>query len=182
MAGAASMVWTQVGSQGQDVTMQPGQRYAVLASVSEDFTLAQIEAKAQAEGFAVSYAWEQGDPKRPADYNVDEWLAALAPDPTSNHRWVYGEGTFNGSSPWTLGGSAPWPLTVYTLQASFQAVPAGSAPNAFPGGAGNPQGQGGSEAAPPSSGPPLWLQVTGIVTGIVASVAAVWTLLRKRKS
>lgn len=180
---ATAMVWTKVGAQGDDVAMQPGERYAVLASVSKNFSKDQVVAKAATYGFNVSYAWEAGDPKRPEDYNVDEWLASLPADPNDSHRFMYGEGTFAGGSPWKLGGSAPWPLTIYTLEDSFHAVPEGSAPDAFPGGGGNPQGQGGNNVAPSSDGGvPTWLTVTGVVAGIVASVVAVWAFLRGRKS
>jgi hypothetical protein len=114
-------VWSEIQPQGSDFAFEPGERYAVLASVSKNFTLAQIMAKAAAEGFTVTYAWEQGQSSR-ALYPIDDWLAGLSPDPTDNHRWVWGEGNFDGAAAWTVGVDAPWPLTIYHLQHVFEAV------------------------------------------------------------
>lgn len=114
-------VWGEVQPTGSDFAFEPGQRYAVLASVSKNFTLAQIMAKATSEGFTVTYAWEQGQPSRGL-YPIDDWLAGLAPDTTDNHRWVWGEGNFDGAQAWTVGVDPPWPLTIYHLQHVFEAV------------------------------------------------------------
>lgn len=127
-------VWGEVQPAGGDFTFEPGQRYAILASVSKNYSLAEIMAKATSEGFSITYAWEQGQPSRGL-YPIDDWLAGLLPDATSNHRWVWGEGNFQatcdssgectpiaGAKSWTLGVDPPWPLSIYHLQHVFQAV------------------------------------------------------------
>lgn len=122
------MVWKEIQPADDDYAFANGQRYAVLASVSSNYSLAAIEAKMKSLGFAVTYAWEQGTPTRGL-YAIDTWLASLPADATSNHRWVYGEADYAGAAT-TLGVDAPWPFTIYHLAHVFEAVPAppGSAP------------------------------------------------------
>lgn len=124
-------VWSEVQPTGGDFVFQPGERYAVLASASLNYTLDQIAAKAEEKGFSVTYKWETGQPSR-ATYAIDNWLDSLAPDTTSNHRWVYAEGNFTGSSPWSLSVDPPWPFTMYHVAHVFEAVDAPDQPNETP--------------------------------------------------
>lgn len=123
-----SKVWSEIQPADGDYVFEPGQRYAVLASVSNDYTLEQIQHKAESEGFSVTYAWQTGQASR-ATYAIDNWLDGLPADTTSNHRWVYAEGNFGGSSPWKLGVDAPWPFTVYHVAHVFEAVDAPDQPS-----------------------------------------------------
>jgi hypothetical protein len=120
-------VWSELAAQSGYFVFAPGQRYAVLASVSLNYSLAQIEAKATSEGFQVTYAWETGQPSR-ATYRIDDWLDSLPDDTTSNHRWVYAEGNFLGVTPWSLPVDPPWPFTIYHVAHVFQAVDAPDQP------------------------------------------------------
>lgn len=86
-------VWSEIG----DFVFQPGERFAVLASVSRNYALAQVASTLQGKGFSVTYSWEQGSPTRDAS-PIDTWLSNLPPDPTSNHRWLYAEGDYQGSA------------------------------------------------------------------------------------
>lgn len=122
-------VWSEIQPVNGGFAFEPGQRYAVLADVSLNFTLAQIQSKAESEGFQVTYAWETGQASR-ATYAIDNWLDSLPPDTTSNHRWVYAEGNFNGAAPWTLNEKAPLPLTIYYVAHVFEAVDAPDQPSA----------------------------------------------------
>lgn len=116
-------VWSEVHATSGDFRFEPGQRYAVLASVSRNYSLSEIETKATGKGFSITYAWESGAPGRGL-YNIDAWLASLPADTTSNHRWVYAEGNFGGAETWTLGQDPPWPFTVYHVAEVFEAVDA----------------------------------------------------------
>lgn len=152
-------VWSEIQPSGGDFTFQPGERYAVLASVSRDDTLATVQAKAEAKGFTVTYAWEQGQASRNL-FAIDAWLAGLSPDPTSNHRWIYAEGNFGGAAPWSLGVDPPWPFTIYHVQHVFQAV---DAPDVAPGTTPTtPALPSGPECPPPS--------------GVSTAAAVGWTL------
>lgn len=117
-----SLVWAAEPASGNDYAFQSAHRYAVLASVSLNYSLAQIAAKMTSLGFVVTYAWEQGQPTRGL-YAIDAWLASLPVDATENHRWVYGEANFAGADT-TLAIDAPWPLTIYHVAQVFEAVPA----------------------------------------------------------
>lgn len=127
-----SKVWSEIQPNGSgDFVFEPGHRYAVLASVSLDYSLDRITAKAQSEGFQVTYAWQTGQASR-ATYQIDNWLDGLPADTTSNHRWVYAEGNFEGSSAWSLGVDAPWPFSIYHVAHVFEAVDAPDQPSAEP--------------------------------------------------
>lgn len=116
------MPWSRLAPADGSYTFQPGARYAVLASVSLDYPLADIQAKAEAQGFQVTYAWQEGQPA------TDPYLLGLSPDPTPNHRWIFAEGNFTGQGPWSLGVDSPTILFVHTtiwhIEAVFQAVAA----------------------------------------------------------
>lgn len=125
-----SLVWQdEPPSASGDYTFSQGGRYAVLASVSRNFSLAQIEQYMTQNGWTMTYAWEQGTPTR-NEYTIDAWLASLPPDATSNHRWVYGEADRTGPD-WTKGQDAPWPFTIYHIAHVFLAVP-GTEPAPLP--------------------------------------------------
>ena len=121
-APSAPMVWSEIQPAGSDYAVQQGQRYAALASVSKNYTLAQVQSYLDGHGWQVTYGWEQGTATR-GQFAIDQWLAALAPDTTSNHRWLYAEANRTGANA-TLGVDAPWPLTIYHVAHVFQAVPA----------------------------------------------------------
>lgn len=132
-AAPGPMVWQVLAPSGSDYVFKEGERYAVLASVSLNYPLADIEAKMRSEGFDVTYAWEYGTPGRRPPVAIDDWLAGLAADPRSNHRWVYGEVNRSGPDT-TIGVDPPWPLTIYHLAQVLEAVPAppGTAPSDLP--------------------------------------------------
>ena len=151
-------VWGPVQPTSGDFRFDPGQRYAVLASVSLNYSMAEILQKATDKGFSITYHWQTGDAGR-GQYNIDAWLAALPPDTAGNHRWVYAEGDFTGAHAWTLGQDPPWPFTAYHVADVFQAVDA-------PDQAAAPALPTTVAAAPASSG------VFGAVVTLVAIVAA----------
>ena len=119
---ATSLVWQSIAPSNGSYSVAQGARYAGLASVSKNYSLADVQNYLNGHGWAVTYAWEQGQASR-AEYAIDDWLASLAPDTTDNHRWLYVEGNRTGSDA-TLGASAPWPFTFYAIANVFQAVPA----------------------------------------------------------
>lgn len=123
--------WQQIQPAGGDFTLQPGNRYAALASASLNYSLPQIVSYLAGRGFAVSYSWEQGQPSRGL-YPVDLWLQSQAPDTTDNHRWIYLEGNYTGTDPLTVGQDAPWPLTIYSVGAAFEAVDTSTAAPQLP--------------------------------------------------
>lgn len=118
----AAKVWQELPLTGGSVTAAQGQRYAALADVSRDETLASIVNYLNGHGWTVTYSWEQGQASRGL-YAVDAWLAALSPDTTDNHRWVWIEANRTGDTA-SLGASSPWPFTIYALAHVFQAVDA----------------------------------------------------------
>jgi len=114
-------VWTEMAASDGDFALAAGGKYAVLASVSKNFSLLQVENYLAGHGFSVDYAWEYGDTVRPGGGPIDSWLASLPADATDNHRWVYGEVTRTGG-PTTIGAKAPWPFSFYTIAHAFSAV------------------------------------------------------------
>ena len=116
-----SLVWSKVDPTGSDYAFGQGHRYAVLASVSKNYSLAEVQSYMAAHGWTVTYAWEQGQASRGL-YPIDQWLQGLAPDTTSNHRWVYGEANRTDVDT-TIGVDAPWPLTIYHVADVLEAVP-----------------------------------------------------------
>jgi hypothetical protein len=100
-------VWSEVQASGGDFTLEPGGRYAVLASVSSGQSLDAITKYVEGKGFHVTYAWETGQPSR-ATYQIDNWLQNLPPDATGGQRWVYAEGDYDGVDPWTVGEDPSW--------------------------------------------------------------------------
>lgn len=159
----APLVWTEVAPSNGSFTFIKGQRYAVLASVSKNFTLDQVQRYMTSNGWTVTYAWEQAAPTRGL-YPIDAWLAALPADTTDNHRWVYGEADRTGDD-WTKGQDAPWPLTLYHIAHVLQATPApaGTTPAPLP-------TSSSSTPAPSRTG----AFVGGVATG--AGVVLLWRL------
>lgn len=128
---ATHLVWSEEPPQGDRYPFGQGHRYAVLASVSQNYSLSDVVSYLTNHGFDVTYAWEQGTPTRNM-YAVDDWLSSLAPDETSNHRWLYAEANRTGPDT-TYGITSPWPFTIYTISHVLLAVPApAGAPNAAP--------------------------------------------------
>jgi hypothetical protein len=124
LGAATAKVWSEVFPDSSGAfAFQPGQRYAALVSASRNFTLAAIVQKVASYGATVTYAWEQGTPTR-GQYPIDAWLANLAADATSNHRWIYLEANVTAAQPLTFGQDAPWPLTVYHVAHVLEAVDA----------------------------------------------------------
>ena len=157
-------VWSEIHPAGGDFAFQPGSRYAVLASVSKNYSLSEVEHAAEGKGFSITYAWEQGDPSR-ATYAIDAWLASLKPDAIDNHRWIYAEGNFTGSSAWSLSVDPSWPLTLYHVQHVLTAV---DAPDpATPGGApAAPVLPPTEQAAPSGSSSAVLLAVVGVLGAV----------------
>jgi hypothetical protein len=118
----APLVWDEIAPSSGHYAIGQGDRYAVLASVSRDYSLTDVTAYLAGHGWRVTYAWEQGTATRDA-FAIDAWLASLPADPTPNHRWVYGEADRLAGSA-TLGQAAPWPFTFFHLVHVFRAVPA----------------------------------------------------------
>jgi hypothetical protein len=116
-----SLVWATVPPNGSDYGFAQGERYAVLASVSLNYSLDEIRGYMSSHGWTVTYAWEQGQPSRGL-YPIDSWLEGLAADTTSNHRWVYGEANRTDVDT-TIGVDPPWPLTIYHIADVLHAVP-----------------------------------------------------------
>jgi hypothetical protein len=165
--GPPSSVWDEERPASGDYALAQGGRYAVLASVSRNYSLAEVASYLTGHGWAVTYLWEEGSPTRDT-YAIDAWLSSLGPDPTGNHRWVYGEGNRVGESA-TLGRVPPWPFTFYSLSHVFRAVPAP------PGAGGGAPALPSSEPAPsPSAAPSGWLLAGAAVLGAVG-----WALIRR---
>lgn len=118
---ATPLVWGKVDPSGSDYAFAQGHRYAVLASVSKNYSLAEVENYMTSHGWTVTYAWEQGQPSRGL-FPIDTWLQGLAPDATDNHRWIYGEAN-RADVDTSIGVDAPWPLTVYHIADVLEAVP-----------------------------------------------------------
>jgi hypothetical protein len=128
-AGAAGpKVWQELPIAGS-ITVEQGQRYAALADVTRNASLSSIVSYLGGHGWAVTYAWEEGQPSRGL-YAVDAWLAGLSPDTTDNHRWVWIEANRTGQTT-AVSAASSWPLTVYALGKAFEAVaaPPGAAPS-----------------------------------------------------
>jgi len=127
-----TLVWQRQDiSQESTITFDPGQRYAVLASVGTGTSLATIESYVQKQGFQVSYLCEivngsAGACTGRSTYDVDAWLAGITAPARSGERWVYAEGDFTGSSPWSVDKTDSFPKTLvvsYSIADVFQAVP-----------------------------------------------------------
>lgn len=127
---ADAMVWQAQDISGGTVTFQPGQRYAVLASVGTSRSLSEIENYLQGKGFLVTYGCEKVDGSQFAcssrdQYNIDAWLAGITAAPRSGERWVYAEGNFQGTSPWSVDVTDGFPKTLivtYSIANVFLAV------------------------------------------------------------
>lgn len=121
-ASSGSMVWQNMPpDQGGDFQFAAGHRYAMLVSLSLDYSVEDLEKKITAAGGNVTYAWEWGQPTR-GEYAIDDWLANLPADTHANHRWVYGEAD-NGKDA-SLSQDSPWPTTIYHVDRVMEAVPA----------------------------------------------------------
>jgi hypothetical protein len=131
-------------------------------SVSSNYTLVQITQKLASKGVHVTYAWEWGQPNR-GKYVIDDWIAKLPKDTTSNHRWVYLEGNADGPDT-SAGQTSPWPFTIYRVAHVFQSVPVkkGQTPQPLP--------------PPDSPGCPVIPSRVPVLLGGVAAGAAIGVL------
>lgn len=162
-AGAPALIWTQVQAQGSSFSFQPAERYAALASVDTAGSLETIRGKLTGKGLDVTYLWQQGQASRGL-YCVDDWLASLKPDPTGGERWVYIEANVSAAAPVVVDVDFSVLFRhIYNLAAVFQAVAAGSAPDAFPCASGHdvPPPPPVVSKAPPGGSPGLGLAIGG---------------------
>lgn len=134
----ATWVYIQPNGDG-DYELVAGGRYAALVSVSRDYTLAEVAAKASSRGIQLTYAWEEGQPNRDT-YAIDAWLAKQPKDPNATHRFVYAEADVTADQ--TIGANSPWPLTIYSVKYFWRADRTKDAPPAPPppGGPQRPKG------------------------------------------
>lgn len=126
------IVWQRQNiSKEATISFAPGQRYAVLASVGTGTTLAAIQSYVENQSFHVTYLCEIAQGSASAcgsrdTYDVDAWLAGITAPPRSGERWVYAEGNFNGSAPWSVSKTDEFPKTLvvtYSVADIFEAVP-----------------------------------------------------------
>jgi hypothetical protein len=88
---------------GEDIPLVAGTSYDLLASVSKNFSAAEIHQRVPS-GVVVEDFREQGDGKHPP----------LGPDPNPHHRFVQARIRVDrdaGTLPW----KSPWPTTIFTL-------------------------------------------------------------------
>jgi len=178
---ATPAVWVEVQPQGGNFTFTPGQRYAVLASVTNKAELPDVAAKLTSKGFQVTYSWQSGAPSR-NQYCVDAWLGQLPADTVNGQRWVYIEANYQGAQPdveeqaYTAG---IWPvlIDVYEIAHVFVATPPGNgvtdAFNCAPGDPNSAGGPSGPSTTSPATGKGApWVYWVGgsIVGGIVTYV------------
>jgi len=180
--GATTTSW-QKQTVGSSFMFQPGQRYAVLASVGSGTSLATITSYVQGKGFQVTYSCEPPKGCTRDTYNVDTWLAGITASARSGERWVYAEGNFTAKSPWTVDVTDSFPKTLvvtYSIADVFLAVttdapdtpaPSIANPTTFP------VAQPTTPTTPPSSAAPIAAAVAG--AAITAGVGW-WLLARYR--
>jgi len=197
MLGQTS-VWQEISANSSgDFVLTAGQEYAVLASVSQNYSVAQITSYLTGHGYQVLYAWEYGTAGRSPAGSMDTWLASLPADTTSNHRWVYGEVVPTAAT--TIGQNAPWPLTIYSIAHAFQAVAAAAQPTSVlptPEAGGVTPSQAAAAASQQASTQPALLQAPttttlpsrsfswatfagGLLLGGVVTVGALWLGARR---
>jgi hypothetical protein len=133
--------WTAI-AEGDDISLSPGDRVAVVASVKASHSLADLGEFAAARGITLDDIAEEGS--RPG----------LGPDPRApDYRYVAAEGLASQavSLPW----SAPWPLSMVDgseLVAAWTAPPGLAAPPPQPPSPAPPSGP-----ALPSMVPLVWI-------------------------
>lgn len=140
------MTWSVV-PEGDAISLSPGDRVAVVASVKASHTLDDVHAFASARGLTLDDLVEEGS------------RAGLGPDPRGpDYRYVAAEGLASQGVdlPW----SAPWPLSM--LDGSQLVAAWTSPPGAAP-----PAPDPPSPAPPPSLGLPsmlplLWIGAVGL--------------------
>ena len=116
LATADPPCWTRLPHE-QEIPLCAGNTYDVLASVSKDFSKADILAKAPACVEVVSFQ-EQGP--------------GLGPDPNPDHRYVSAKFVVHAEGE-TLPWKSPFPLTIFHLvSASWTTGAAGSLPHPSP--------------------------------------------------
>ena len=103
-----------------------------------------------------------------------EWLTSITAKARSGERWVYAEGNFAGSAPWTVSVTDGFPQTIvvtYSIADVFLAVPstAPAAPIAAP------------VATPASSTGSPWGAVAVGGAVVLAGAGTAWWWLRKKR-
>jgi len=81
----------------------PGNDYAALISVDARAPMSVLTDALTKQGFAITYAWQSGQPTRTMAI-IDRWLDTL-PAPAAGKVWMYLEMTFNGDVPKLIVGS-----------------------------------------------------------------------------
>ncbi len=108
------------------------------------------------------------------EYSIDTWLQSITIAPRSGERWVYGEGNFVGSEPWTVDrtdSGLKAAFASYYIEDLFQAVEA--PPSVVtPGGQVLPV----QPVTPPSSSSSVGEYVFGGALAVVAGGALWWWL------
>lgn len=177
-----SLVWQPQDISGGTVTFQPGQRYAVLASVGTGTSLQTITNYVQGKGFQVSYICEIAANSPSAcskrdEFNIDTWLQQITAQPRSGERWVYAEGNFASSEAWSVPVTDSFPKTLiatYYIENLFEAV---AAPPSVVAPGGKPVVLGGQVVTPPGSSS-SGVEYVGIGIAVVAVGAGLWWWLR----
>ena len=170
------VIWQPQDISSGTVTFQPGQRYALLASVGSGTSLPTIQNYVQGKGFQVTYLCEivagsAGGCAKRDEYDVDAWLAQITAKPRSGERWVYAEGNFTGSAPWAVPVTDSFPKTLvvtYAISVAFEAVQSNTT---------SPTGQPIAEepVTPPSAPASTGWVVAGVATAAALAGLFWWT-------
>ncbi len=121
------MTWDPQDISSGSFTFQPGTSYAILASVDNGKSTTDVTSYVQGKGFQVSYICEPPGGCTRNEYNIDTWLAGITAPARSGERWVYAEGQYTGTDPWTIPIVDSFPATLavtYNIANIFMAVAA----------------------------------------------------------
>jgi len=122
-----TMTWDPQDISSGSFTFQPGTSYAILASVDNGKSTTDVTSYVQGKGFQVSYICEPPGGCTRNEYNIDTWLAGITAPARSGERWVYAEGQYTGTDPWTIPIVDSFPATLavtYNIANIFMAVAA----------------------------------------------------------
>jgi len=150
------MTWTALAA-GEPIALEPGARYALVASIKRTHVAADVQAIGAQKGLHLTSYGEEGQ------------VTGLGPDPRApDYRMVaaIAMATAPGELPW----SVPWPLSMADASGIVAAwiEPPGSAPAPAP-----PAPVG----VPRPTVPPLW----PLALGIAAAGAAGWLYTHRRR-
>lgn len=181
-----AMVLTAVDLSSGSLTFQPNTGYAVLASVGTGTSLATISGYVGKKSFEVSYICEPGSNCTRSQYDVDTWLSNLAAKPRSGERWVYAEGLFTGTSPWSVDVTDAFPKTLVATYSISNAFTVTGTPTTPAPPSGDPNATTPTADLPTVTTPPGTASssaATGVVVAgsVVGLAAAIWWLARRRK-